>query len=140
MFDLASRYWDWRAVKLEEQKTKLEAKRCQQLVKNKYGKWLKMVTRAPLYPVDPVMNLMFEQCIESGVSSVKRQTHYCEAEFNNGFHAKFWIANKPYAYASKETTFKSPLGTEIKFLDNTMPDMYMVHFIEEKVEKFSKFA
>lgn len=139
MLDLANRFWDWRAIKIENNKLKLKAKQRALLVSKKYGKWMKMCKEKPLYYVDPVMTLMFEECIQSGLKSAKRASS-CRvgAEFNNGFKVNFWVANKHFAYASKDTTFTSPLGTEIKFPNNSMPDMYMCMFIEEKVEKFAR--
>lgn len=136
MLDLASRYWDWRALQLEKKRVKYVEKERIKEVRKKYGLYMdKAKGVSSNKSADVRIDNAFEECIESGVKEVKVGEHYCVATFSNGWAVKFWIANKMYGYCSQETVFEKPDGKRLEFI-HTMPSMYMCYYIREKIEQF----
>ena len=140
MLDLANRFWDWRAVKLEVQRIKNEEKANLAIARKKYGLYMDKAKRCSdkaLYSECPDLTKVFEDCIESGVTESKTDAHWCYAKFGNGWTVKFWIANRMYAYA-RGAEFVNSEGKEVKYGSHSMPQFFMCFVIEDKVEKIPK--
>lgn len=139
MFDLADRYWGWRAVQVEKQRLKQEERDRLKEARKKYGVYMdRAKNQSANYSANIRIDRYFEECIESGVENVKLTEHYCHAEFNNGWKVKFWIANKMYGYCSNNTEFTFADGKKETFSSHAMPSMYMCFYIQDKVENFTK--
>lgn len=142
MLDLANKYWDWRAVKLEIQRVKDIEKATLATARKKYGVYMDMAKNhkdKPLYLESLELTKLFEECIESGVTESKAETHYCHAKFGNGWSVKYWIGNKMYAYA-RGAEFLNPEGKKICHSESIMPQFYMCFFMEEKIEKVKRVS
>lgn len=140
MLDLASRYWDWRAIKINAKKEADEIKRKEAETFAKYGLYITKAKKhkdTPLYYECEEMTSQFETCINSGVIEAKRGTHYCKAKFGNGTSVEFWTANRMYAYA-RGAEFTNADGKKNKFSEGSMPKFWMCFMLEDKVENFNK--
>lgn len=123
MLDLAQRYWDWRE-RLDEKRRMYSL----------YGSYMrKAATLLTINrPVDKQCTQMFIRCIDSGLKTVRCDSYYCTATFENGYKVKFWIENKMYAYA-QDAEFISPTGEKLSF-NRVMPDKWCLFYILDKIE------
>lgn len=132
MLNLAEKYWEWREV-LDFKRQQLQKDRA---FKKKYKEYFdKAKSLGTINKVtDKELSKLYLECIESGVSKVKKDSHYCWAEFKNGYKVNFWIANKMYAYA-QNSKFTSPNGEELDFVC-VMPEKWCLFFILENIEGY----
>ena len=134
MLNLAEKYWEWREsldIKRQELEKELAFKKKYKKYFDK-AKGLGSINKSS----SKELTSLYIECIESGVSEVKKDAHRCWAEFNNGYKVVFWIANKMYAYA-QDSKFTAPDGSEIDF-QHVMPDKWCLFYILEQIEEKGK--